>query len=64
MYSRVHDGVMEIDKYFWKGKDCVGNNSVTKHKKMVAALRQLSLGIYSEPLMEFTRLSESTPHEF
>lgn len=55
---------MEMEKYIREEKECVGNNSETTYRKMVAALRQSSSRIGSEPLKKFTRLSEATHQEY
>lgn len=59
VYSREQAGVLKVGDSFKKGRDCAGNPSATKDQKMAGALRQLSLGISADGLVQMLRTSES-----
>lgn len=51
VYNGVRRGVLQTDKFFQESKDCVGNPFSTTDQKIVAAFRQLSLGVSAEGLV-------------
>lgn len=59
VYERVRKGVLEVDPFFREGRDCVGYASSTTDQKIVAAMRQMSLGVPVDGLVEIMRISES-----
>lgn len=63
VYNRVRSGFTELDNFFLEDMDFVRNLSSTSHQNIVAALRQLSIGISADGLIEMLPLSGFLIHE-
>jgi hypothetical protein len=60
VYNTIKDGVMAVDDYFTQKRDALGVLGASPDQKIAAALRQLSLGVGADSIVEYVRLSEST----
>jgi Plant transposon protein len=63
VYKEVRARVLETDNYFHDKSDALGRPGVSTDVKITAALRQLSLGVGSDGVVEYCRVSESTASE-
>jgi hypothetical protein len=59
-YEVLRETVIQEDEYFCQRCDACGVAGLTTDQKLFCALRQLSLGIASDAVTEYARLSEST----
>jgi Plant transposon protein len=63
VYEELKKGVLQIDNYFSQRRDAIGAQGATTDQKLCSALRQLSLGVAADAVVEYVRLSESTNSE-
>jgi hypothetical protein len=63
VYEELKKGVLQIDNYFSQRRDAIGAQGATTDQKLCSALRQLSLGVAADAVVEYIRLSESTNSE-
>jgi Plant transposon protein len=63
VYETIRAGVMEYDTCFVQKPDVTGLNGASTDQKIVAALRQMSLGVGGDAVVEYVKLSESTCNE-
>jgi Plant transposon protein len=63
VYEEVRARVLETDNYIHEKSDALGRPGVSTDVKITAALRQLSLGVGSDGVVEYCRVSESTASE-
>lgn len=59
VYERFQQGVLEVDPFFLKGRDCVGNALSTMDQKIVTALCQMSLEVPADRLVGIIHISDS-----
>jgi hypothetical protein len=59
IYNEIKDGVLAVDDYFAQKRDARGVLGASPDQKIAAALRQLSLGVGADSIVEYVRLSES-----
>jgi hypothetical protein len=57
--EKLREAVMS-DLYFQVRPDAAGISGSTTDQKIVAIMRQLTLGLPADAVVEYTRLSEST----
>lgn len=60
VYERIRQGVCAVDSYFEQKVDICGIPGATTDQKVAAALRQLTLGVSADSVVEYVRLAEST----
>lgn len=63
VYEQIRDAVCDVDTYFVQRNDALGNTGASTDQKITSALRQLSLGISADSVVEYVRLAESTNAE-
>jgi hypothetical protein len=63
VYEEVSARVRDTDNYFQERSNALGMPGVSADVKITAALRQLSLGVSADGVVEYCRVSESTASE-
>lgn len=63
LFVRIANDVRDYDDYFIRKRDGSGLLGFSTIQKITAAMRQLTQGISSDTVSEYTRLSESTARE-
>lgn len=62
VYNRVRQGVLQTDKFFQEGKECIRIEFSTTNQKIVATIWQLIFRVSADGLAGTPRISESLIH--
>jgi hypothetical protein len=60
VYEEIRTRILDTDNCFQEKKDALGMPGLSTDIKITAALRQLSLGVGADGVVEYCRVSEST----
>jgi Plant transposon protein len=63
VYEEIRTRILETDNFFQERSDALGMPGLSTDIKITAALRQLSLGVGADAVVEYCRVSESTASE-
>ncbi|XP_020270716.1 uncharacterized protein LOC109845876 [Asparagus officinalis] len=59
LYLRIHNAVIENDKYFVQKWKCAGQLGLSSLQKITAAMRMLAYGASVDSVYDYVRISES-----
>jgi hypothetical protein len=63
VYEIIREGMLPEDSYFEQKFDAAGAAGASTDQQVTAAMRQLSLGIGADAIVEYVKISESTAAE-